>query len=83
MDFDIEEVCVYSVVRDGKLEEESFGMLNLAEIRTFEKELHNEIEKIILTDGEVDRWTYPEIQPKLMEKYRKSKCEKDMKEKEQ
>lgn len=83
VDFDIEEVCVYSVVRDGKLEEESFGMLYFAEIRTFEKELHSEIEKIILTDREVDHWTYPEIQPKLMEKYRKSKCEKDMKEKEQ
>ena len=75
VDFDIEKICVYSVVRDGKWEEESFGMLYFAEIRTFERELHSEIEKIILTDGKVDRWTYPEIQPKLMEKYRETKGE--------
>lgn len=68
-DFDIEPVCVYSVVRDGNETEESFGMLYFAEIREFERELHSEIEKIILTDGAVERWTYPEIQPKLMEKY--------------
>ena len=68
-DFDIEPVCVYSVVRDGNEAEESFGMLYFAEIREFERKLHCEIEKIILTDGAVEHWTYPEIQPKLMEKY--------------
>ncbi len=69
LDFDMERVCVYSVVWDGKEEQESFGMLYFAEIREFEEELHSEIEKIILTDGTVEDWTYPEIQPKLMEKY--------------
>lgn len=72
-DFDIEKVCVYSVVRDGKEEQESFGMLYFANIREFEKELHSEIEKIILTDGMVERWTYPEIQPKLFAEYEKRK----------
>lgn len=72
-DFDIEKVCVYSVVRDGNKAEESFGMLYFAQIREFEKELHSEIEKIILTDGAVERWTYPEIQPKLLAEYGRRK----------
>lgn len=29
-------------------------------------EIHSEMEKIILTDKLVDRWTYPLIQPKLI-----------------
>ena len=43
-------------------------MLYYAEITDFEKELHSEIERIILTDDLVDNWTYPEIQPKLLQK---------------
>ena len=69
VDFDIEKLCVYSVVRDGNVAEESFGMLYFAQIREFEGELHSEIEKTILTDEPVEAWTYPEIQPKLMEEY--------------
>jgi len=34
-------------------------MLYYAEITDFEKELHSEIERIILTDYLVDNWTYP------------------------
>ena len=75
VDFTIKPICVYSVISDDIDAEETFGMLYFAEIRTFERELHSEIEKIILTDGKVDRWTYPEIQPKLMEKYRETKGE--------
>lgn len=45
---------------------ESFGMLYFARIQTFEPELHSEIEKIILTEELPDKWTYPEIQPKLL-----------------
>ena len=47
-------------------EDESFGMLFAADIFSFEKELHSEIEKIILSDGPVSNWTYPAIQPKLL-----------------
>lgn len=63
-DFAIRPVCVYSVVRgDG----ESFGMLYYAEITSFE-ELHSEIEEIFLLEElPVGNWTYPEIQPRLME----------------
>lgn len=46
---------------------ETFDMLYYAEIQAFEKELHSEIEKIIVTEKLVDSWTYPDIQPKLIE----------------
>ena len=57
--FELTPVCVYSV--------EDFGMLYFASITEFEKELHSEIEKIYLLDGLPDKWTYPLIQPKLIE----------------
>lgn len=67
LEFDIKPVCVYSVTTldnfDGR---ESFGMLFFADIKRFEKELHNEIEKIIITDEMPTAWTYPEIQPDLL-----------------
>lgn len=69
--FEIKPICVYSVVREAGVDEgipgESFGMLYYAEIFDFESELHSEIEKIFITDKLPDRWTYPLIQPKLME----------------
>lgn len=64
IDYSIKPVCVYSVVRGG---EESFGKLYFAEVSKFEAQLHSEIEKIVLTDELVDNWTYPLIQPKLLE----------------
>ena len=42
-------------------------MLYFADIRRFEEELHSEIEKIILTDELIGSWTYPLIQPKMIE----------------
>lgn len=64
-DFNIYPVCVYSVKKDNA--EESFGMLYYADIFEFEKELKFEIESIHLFDGLPDEWTYPHIQPKLLE----------------
>lgn len=73
--FDISPICVYSVKGrtrvNEKSDDESFGMLFAAEIFSFEKELHSEIEKIIITDILPDNWTYPLIQPKLFEEARK------------
>ncbi len=63
--FNIQPIGVYSVVREG--EEESFGMFYYAEIEEFEKELHSEIEEIIITEELPESWTYPLIQPKLLE----------------
>lgn len=68
LEFDIVPVCVYSVTKTDLPEgRESFGMLYFAHIKGFEAELHSEIEKIRITSGLPDRWTYPDIQPYLME----------------
>lgn len=72
IDFDMKPVCVYSVIAEGNFDgQESFGMLYYADIRLFESELHSEIEKIIVTDKMPKEWTYPEIQPRLMEEAKK------------
>ncbi len=64
----IAPVCVYSVTAPDNFNgEETFGMLYFAEIYAFEKELHSEIEKIVITDQLPDRWTYPLIQPRFFE----------------
>ena len=71
LEFDIKPICVYAVKGKTKVnkdnDDESFGMLFFADIFSFEKELHSEIEKIIITDKLIENWTYPAIQPKLME----------------
>ena len=41
-------------------------MLFYADVKAFEKELHSEIERIVIRDDLPDAWTYPEIQPHLM-----------------
>lgn len=68
IDFDIKPICVYSVNAKNSLDGvESYGMLYYADINSFEEELHSEIERIIITDKLPENWTYPLIQPKLME----------------
>ena len=68
-EFTIKPICVYSVTTDKNFNgKETFGMLYYADIKHFVTELHSEIEKIILTDTLVEAWTYPEIQPKLLQK---------------
>ena len=42
-------------------------MLYFADVFELEKELHSEIEKIIITETLPDNWTYPLIQPKLID----------------
>ena len=75
IDFNISPICVYSVkgktTVNEKMDDESFGMLFYANIFSFEKELHSEMEKIIVTNDLVDNWTYPLIQPKLIEEAEK------------
>ena len=71
IDFNMKTVCAYSVkgkTRENEtLNDETLGMLFVADIISFEKELHSEIEKILITDDLVEHWTYPLIQPKLIE----------------
>ena len=70
LDFSVSPICVYSVIGKNKVNEtgeETCGMLFFADIKTFENELHSEMEKILITDTLVENWTYPLIQPKLIE----------------
>lgn len=64
VDFTIKPICVYSVTSDSQ---ETFGMLYFADINAFESELHSEIERIYLLDDLPSQWTYPLIQPKLID----------------
>ena len=70
VDFVIRPVCVYSVKGKTEInqgdEDETFGMLFVADIFSFE-ELHSEIESILITERLVENWTYPLIQPRLLE----------------
>lgn len=72
--FTIQPICVYSVIgktRVNETGEESFGMLYYAKIEKFDKELHSEIEKIVLLDDLPTEWTYPLIQPLLIKEYQR------------
>ena len=62
--FRIAPVCVYSVKESEG--HETFGMLFTADIESFGP-FESEIEQILITDSPVDNWTYPLIQPKLLE----------------
>lgn len=70
LDFTVSPICVYSVTGKNKVNEtgeETYGMLFFADIISFENELHSEMEKVLITDTLVENWTYPLIQPKLIE----------------
>lgn len=72
--FDIEPICVYSVTGKTSVNdtgEESFGLLCFAEIMEFSGKLESEIEKVELMDEFPEKWTYPLIQPKLIEEWQK------------
>ena len=63
VEFDMKTVGVYSVKTE---ESETFGMLFVADIFSFE-DIHSEIESILITENLVEQWTYPLIQPRLWE----------------
>ena len=70
VDFEIKPIGAYSVKGKTKVnktdEDTSYGMLYYADIFSFE-ELRSEIAEILITDALVENWTYPLIQPKLLE----------------
>ncbi len=66
--YSIHPICVYSVVREDN---ESFGMLYFAEIQEFDKLPAYEIAKVELFDHLPTEWTYPQIQPFLLEQVKK------------
>lgn len=68
IDFSMVPVCVYSVTAPDNFDGvETFGMLFYADVSSFEPELYSEIERIEITDELPSAWTYPLIQPKLLE----------------
>ena len=72
LEFHISPVCVYSVIgktRVNQTGEESYGMLYFADIHSFEKELHSEMECIHFFDELPTEWTYPQIQPLLIKEH--------------
>ena len=76
VEFEITPICVYSVKGKNRVNdtgEETFGLLCFAEISEFAKELHSEMEKVVLMDTLPESWTYPLIHPKLIEKYLEKK----------
>ena len=69
IDYVIQPVCIYSVTAPNNFNgKETFGKLYYAEIQSFESELHSEIERIELFEDLPINWTYPQIQPLLLEK---------------
>ena len=72
LEFDIEPVCVYSVTGKNRVNqtgEETYGMLFFANIQSFESELHSEMESVYFFDTLPTEWTYPLIQPLLIDEY--------------
>lgn len=72
IEYDLKPISVYSVVRNVKNKDkqgdESFGMLFYAEIKAFKNLPDYEIERIDFFDEIPEELTYPEIQPRLLEK---------------
>ena len=72
IDFKIEPICVYSVTgknRVNKTGEETFGFLFYADIYSFSGKLYSEIERVELFEKLPERWTYPLIQPVLINEF--------------
>ena len=74
IDFSLRKICVYSVTGKTRVNasgEETYGMLYYADIKEFAEELHSEMEKVVLLDELPTEWTYPLIQPLLIEEFRR------------
>lgn len=72
LNFCLTPICVYSVTGKNRVNQtgkETFGMLFFAEISEFSGDLKSEIEHIKLFDDFPKEWTYPQIQPRLIEEY--------------
>lgn len=70
-------MCIfcYRKNRVNETGEETYGMLYYADIKTFEDDLHSEMEKVVLFDTLPIEWTYPLIQPLLIDEYeRRMNC---------
>ena len=76
LDFSLDPVCVYSVTGKNRVNEtgeETYGMLYFADIFSFDSTLNSEMESVKLFDELPTEWTYPFIQPLLIEEYLRRK----------
>ncbi|MGL1892717.1 MAG: NUDIX domain-containing protein [Spirochaetaceae bacterium] len=69
IDFDIKEVCIYSVQRDST---KSYGSLFYADIKKYSNKLEHEIIEVQSSKKLMEKLTYPFIQPQLFEKVLKT-----------
>lgn len=65
VDFSLYPICPYSVQTDTQ---ETYGMLFWAEIHRFGELPPLEIGEVVLSEALPEAWTYPLIQPLLLEK---------------
>jgi 8-oxo-dGTP diphosphatase len=69
--YELIPVCIYSVLGNDNViqnKEETYGMLYFAEISEFGELPDSEMEKVLLLEEYPTKWTYPLIQPKLIER---------------
>lgn len=64
LSYTLAPVCAYSVCKEG---EQTYGMLYAAEVETFGELPDMEMANVYCMDTPPERWTYPQIQPKLLE----------------
>ena len=72
IEFSVHPVCAYSVIGKNRVNEsgeECYGMLYVADVETFQGELHSEMEQVLLLEKLPTKWTYPQIQPLLVDEY--------------
>ena len=64
LNYTINPLCVYEVSKTN-----TYGVLCEAEIQEFSELPDSEIEKVVLLDTFPNNWTYPDIQPYLLQYY--------------
>ncbi|MFA9380299.1 MAG: NUDIX domain-containing protein [Acetanaerobacterium sp.] len=70
IEFSLMRVCPYSVTDDTGERTETYGMLYYADVTRFGVLPDFEMEKILLLEELPECWTYPVIQPRLVERVR-------------
>ncbi len=69
--YELSPVCIYSVIGTNRINpngSETFGMLYYADIAEMNDLPNSEIECVLLSESLPKNWTYPEIQPVLLNK---------------
>lgn len=67
-EFGLKPLFIYSVEKDGIID---YGQVFLSDILSFSNKLEYEIEEVILLEGEPEKYTYPLIQPVLVEELKR------------